>query len=34
VDKARETIALGKDYFMDNPEFKSLYESLEGSASK
>jgi|JI9StandDraft_1071089.scaffolds.fasta_scaffold207896_1 tetratricopeptide (TPR) repeat protein len=34
VDKARETIALGKDYFMDNPEFKSLYQSLEGSASK
>lgn len=34
LDSARTTVDLGKDYFMENPEFKALYEELEGSASK
>ena len=27
-DSARTTIAMGKDHFRDNPEFKALYKSL------
>ncbi len=34
LDSARTTIGLGKDYFMENPEFKALYEELEASVSK
>jgi tetratricopeptide (TPR) repeat protein len=34
LDSARATLDLGKDDFMKNPEFKGLYEELEGSASK
>lgn len=34
LSEARKVIDLGKDYFMENPEFKSLYEELEGSASR
>jgi len=28
VDSARTTIAMGKDHFIENPEFKALYEEL------
>lgn len=28
IDSARTTIAMGKDHFIENPEFKSLYEEL------
>ena len=34
LDSARTTINLGKDYFMENLEFKALYEELQESASK
>ena len=30
LSEARKVIDLGKDYFMENPEFKSLYEVLKG----
>ena len=33
-DAARTTMDLGEAYFMENPEFKSLYRELEGSAEK
>jgi len=28
IDSARTTIAMGKDHFIENPEFKALYEEL------
>ena len=34
LDAARTTIDLGKQYFMENPEFKALYRELEGFAGK
>jgi len=34
LDSARATMNMGKADFMKNPEFKGLYEELEGSASK
>jgi tetratricopeptide (TPR) repeat protein len=34
LDSARTTIDLGKDHFMKNAEFRSLYNELEGSASR
>ncbi len=30
LSEARKVIELGKDHFMENPEFKSLYEVLKG----
>ncbi len=30
VSEARKVIEFGKDHFMDDPEFKSLYEALKG----
>ena len=34
LDAARTTMDLGEAYFMENPEFNSLYRELEGSADK
>lgn len=34
LDSARATMDMGKTHFMKNPEFKGLYDELEGSASK
>jgi hypothetical protein len=31
---AKATMDLGEGYFMENPEFKALYQELQGSAGK